>query len=81
VRVCRLPLSCHTGRRRPGCLDVRDPDVQDQRRDQAKERGRKRGHDVDEARGGQRLIEEWIEIALDHGWPLPQPQRVLAESA
>ena len=33
------------------------------------------------AEEGQRLIEEWIEIALDHGWPLPQPQRVLAESA
>ncbi|HKS69107.1 MAG TPA: type II toxin-antitoxin system HicB family antitoxin [Ktedonobacterales bacterium] len=32
------------------------------------------------AEEGQRLIEEWIEIALDEGWSLPEP-RVFAASA
>jgi predicted RNase H-like HicB family nuclease len=36
---------------------------------------------MEAAEEAQRLIEEWIELAQDHGWPLPQPQRVLAESA
>ncbi len=32
------------------------------------------------AEEGQRLIEEWIQIALDEGWALPEP-RVFAASA
>lgn len=32
------------------------------------------------AEEGQRLIEEWIEIAIEEGWPLPEP-RVFAASA
>lgn len=26
------------------------------------------------AEEGQRLIEEWVEIAQEYGWPLPQPR-------
>ena len=26
------------------------------------------------AREGQRLIEEWLEIAHEHGWALPEPR-------
>ena len=26
------------------------------------------------AEEGQRLIEEWVEIAQEHGWPIPQPR-------
>jgi predicted RNase H-like HicB family nuclease len=25
------------------------------------------------AREGERLIEEWLEIAREHGWAIPQP--------
>jgi len=30
---------------------------------------------------GQRFVEEWCDIALDHGWPLPPRQRVFAVGA
>ena len=33
---------------------------------------------VEAAEEGQRLIEEWLEIAREHGWVIPQPRAHIA---